>query len=52
MTDNTLQIARGAILEPAGLDEGHIQRLLDGIMGRAVDAADIYFQYSRHESWP
>jgi TldD protein len=51
MTDNTLQIARGAILEPAGLDEGHIQRLLDGIMGRAVDAADIYFQYSRHESW-
>ena len=51
MADSTLQIARGTILEPAGLDEGHIQGLLDGIMGRAVDAADIYFQYSRHESW-
>lgn len=51
MADSTLQIARGTILEPAGLDERHIQELLDGIMGRAVDAADIYFQYSRHESW-
>jgi TldD protein len=51
MTDSILQIACGTILEPAGLDEGHIQALLDGIMGRGVDAADIYFQYSRHESW-
>jgi TldD protein len=51
MTDNTIQIARDRILEPAGINDADIQRILDDIMGRSVDAADIYFQYSRHESW-
>jgi len=51
MSDKAIRIARQAILDPAGLDEGDIQRLLDGVMSRSVDAADIYFQYSRHESW-
>ncbi len=51
MNDISLQIARRTILDPAGMGDGDIQRLLDSIMGRSVDAADIYFQYSRHESW-
>ena len=51
MNDISFQIARRTILDPAGMGDGDIQRLLDSIMGRSVDAADIYFQYSRHESW-
>jgi len=51
MSDKAFQIARRTILDPAGMDDGDIQRLLDGVMSRSVDAADIYFQYSRHEAW-
>ena len=51
MSDNPIQVARDRILAPAGLEEHHLEGLLDGIMGRSVDAADLYFQHSRHESW-
>ncbi|MFM1886622.1 MAG: protease TldD [Pseudomonadota bacterium] len=46
-----LRIAREAILEPAGLDDRALATVLDGILGHAVDAADLYFQVSREESW-
>jgi TldD protein len=51
ISDNLISVARERILRPAGLDEADLQKTLDGIMGRAVDAADLYFQLSRHESW-
>ena len=51
MTEQALQIARQRILHPAGIDEDDIGRLLGAVMTRSVDAADVYFQYSRHESW-
>ena len=51
MTDTALETARSRILEPAGLDENDIGRLLDSVMSRSVDSADIYFQFSHHESW-
>jgi len=51
MTEQALQIARQRILHPAGIDEDDIGRLLSAVMTRSVDAADVYFQYSRHESW-
>ncbi|MGB5208994.1 MAG: metalloprotease TldD [Gammaproteobacteria bacterium] len=51
MSDTSLEIARHRILHPAGMDENDIGRLLDGVMTHSVDAADIYFQYSRQESW-
>ena len=44
-------LARRLILEPAGLDDGHIERALGTLAGSAIDAADIYFQFSRDESW-
>ncbi len=50
MTD-ALEIARSSILSPSGLDDDHLSRLLAGIMGHAIDSADLYFQLSRHESW-
>jgi TldD protein len=51
MTDTALETARSRILQPAGLDENDIARLLDSVMSRSVDSADIYFQFSHHESW-
>jgi TldD protein len=50
MTD-PIAIARMSILEPAGLAEQDLDRLLGLLAGSAVDAADIYFQSSRLESW-
>jgi TldD protein len=50
MTD-PIAIARDSILAPAGLDESALDRLLGHLTSAAVDAADIYFQYSRMQSW-
>jgi TldD protein len=50
MSDN-LAIARGQILTPTGLDDGHLERLLGALHSPAIDAADIYFQSSRLQSW-
>jgi len=43
--------ARRLLLEPAGLDDGHLSRVLASIHTHEVDFADLYFQYSRMESW-
>ncbi|MGD8976573.1 MAG: metalloprotease TldD [Gammaproteobacteria bacterium] len=51
MSEQALQIARERIFHPAGIDDADIGRLLGSVMARSVDAADVYFQYSRHESW-
>ncbi len=40
-----------SVLTPAGLDEKHLNRALGSINTRDVDAADLYFQMSRNESW-
>ena len=50
MTD-PIAIARDQILAPAGLDTGHLDRLLGQLKTSAIDAADIYFQHSRLQSW-
>ena len=39
------------MLQPAGLEERHLDATLGGIMQGAVDYADLYFQVSRQESW-
>ena len=39
------------ILEPGGLEEKHLNSALESINTRDVDAADLYFQVSRQESW-
>ena len=43
--------AQDRFLTAAGLDLPHLQRLLEGLMGPGVDAADLYFQHSVGESW-
>ena len=49
--EGALARVRQSLLEPAGIGAGEIDRLLGEIMGHRVDYADLYFQYSRHESW-
>ncbi len=51
MTDNSLDRVRTLLLAPSGLDDNDLQRVLDQLMGHAVDSADLYFQLSRHEAW-
>jgi len=46
-----LELARSALLLPAGLDENRVANVLGDVMGHAVDYADIYFQLIREESW-
>ncbi len=43
--------ARRLLLAPAGLDDAHLSRVLASIHTHDVDFADLYFQYSRMESW-
>ncbi|MGA1496585.1 MAG: metalloprotease TldD [Steroidobacteraceae bacterium] len=44
-------IARQTLLAPTGLDEGILERTLGELLGARVDAGDLYFQFSRSESW-
>ncbi|MEJ2453078.1 MAG: metalloprotease TldD [Candidatus Thiodiazotropha sp.] len=46
-----IQIASETILAPVGLGENDLDRMLGELTGSAVDAADLYFQSSRLESW-
>ena len=46
-----IDIARNSILAPAGLDDLDLDRLLGLLAGSDLDAADIYFQKSRLQSW-
>ena len=46
-----LEIATRQILEPSGLDQRALSKVLDSVMGHAVDDADLYFQAVRSEAW-
>lgn len=48
---NALELAKEQVLAPAGLDENSIDKVMSRLLGSAIDAGDIYFQISRHESW-
>ncbi len=51
MNHSALQIARGALLAPTGLEDHDLQQVLHRILGHRIDYADLYFQSSRQESW-
>jgi TldD protein len=46
-----LNLVKRAILDPAGLQEMHIEQVLNRLLSAHVDAADIYFQANHFESW-
>ena len=43
--------ATQALLAPASLDIAKLQNVLGDMMSHKIDYADLYFQYSRSESW-
>ncbi|EIC22753.1 metalloprotease TldD [Thiorhodovibrio frisius] len=49
--NDTLTLARDRILAPVGLADGDLDRLIGALRSPRVDAADIYFQSSRLQSW-
>ena len=50
MTD-LIQAAELQLLRPAGLVTGDLDGVFARLMGPSIDAADLYFQHSRSESW-
>ncbi len=56
MTNETLhsrnlERARESLLAPAGIGVGELDQVMGRMLGHQVDYADLYFQYSRQESW-
>lgn len=43
--------AERVLLEPAGISTQQLSKVLDHILGRQIDYADLYFQSVRNESW-
>ncbi len=46
-----LGTAQELLLQPYGLDESHLRKVLSEVMAPGVDDADLYFQYTRAEGW-
>jgi TldD protein len=46
-----LNLARQTILNPTGMQDSDIQKIMNQLLSATVDAADIYFQASHSESW-
>ncbi|MDX2477285.1 MAG: metalloprotease TldD [Gammaproteobacteria bacterium] len=46
-----MEQARRRLLEPTALGDQDLDRLMSQLLSNQVDYADIYFQYSRHETW-
>src|SRR3989442_12048514 len=50
-TELLFATADRALLAPYGLDAGRLTHVFGRILAHQVDYADLYFQYSRSESW-
>lgn len=50
MTD-LLKNATQQLLEPGGLDQGDLARVLSHLMGTQIDGGDLYFQHVVREGW-
>jgi TldD protein len=46
-----LSEVKNIILAPNGLDERHLDRVMNQLVNSNIDYADLYFQYSVGESW-
>src|SRR5215831_15831832 len=43
--------AEQRLLRPGGLSANDLERVFSRLTGPSIDAADLYFQHSRSESW-
>lgn len=48
---NLLDIARHDLLDPTGITDHELQRILTNTLGTNIDNADLYFQSTISESW-
>jgi TldD protein len=48
---NLFDLAQRSLLSPHALDASHLERIFASMMAHRLDYADLYFQYSRAESW-
>src|SRR5690348_11480793 len=49
--DSQLTLAERSLLAPGGLSTNDLERVFARVMAPSIDAADLYFQHSRSESW-
>ena len=49
--NDAMKHAGRQLLEPGGLDQDSLHRVLSSLMGPAVDSGDLYFQSTTQESW-
>ncbi len=49
--DSLIALAENKLLSPGGIATGDLDRVFTQLMGPSIDAADLYFQHSRSESW-
>ena len=49
--DSLIAQAERRLLSPGGLAATDLDRVFNQLMGPSIDAADLYFQHSRSESW-
>jgi TldD protein len=48
---DVLQLVRHDLLEPSGLTDNQLQKVMHQLSGRNIDYADLYFQSTYSESW-
>lgn len=48
---DNLDLAKSILLEPFGLDEPALIKAMGTIFSHQVDYADLYFQFTKNESW-
>jgi len=48
---DVISLAERRLLMPTGLAINHLDHVFASLLGPGVDAGDLYFQHSRHESW-
>ena len=51
MTVDSLTIARRTLLDPGGLTTGDLDLVMQKLSGPGLDAADVFLQATRYESW-
>ncbi len=49
--DSLLTLAQQTLLAPHALEARHLQQVFGQMLAHRMDYADLYFQYSRAESW-
>ncbi|MHB1202693.1 MAG: PmbA/TldA family metallopeptidase, partial [Acidithiobacillus sp.] len=51
MSASAMELARATLLAPGGIAEEGLEKVFASLAHRALDDADLYFQYSRSEGF-